>query len=728
MMKLRIIIFYILFPFLLIAQELTPEELKQQGETYFSYQKYPEALISLQRYHALQGAEDDILLKIGKAAYEANQLRLAKKTLEDLLKKEKGAEEELFLYLGKTLHLQEDFKQAAVYYKKFLMTAKDKHPLRAQAKDAIRSCGVGIRLSVPNKAVIVESLGEKVNSEGDDFAPILSPNYQDRLYFSSLRKGNTGGLRNEEGIISAIGKYKADMYKTYVVNGEWAVTEPNEPFLNSPQHDVILDFNTDGSVMYFSKSSNLYSGETFVDTFANRDNRTLFPPAFSSPMIMENGDGTPFFFQDTLMLFSSRRAGGFGGLDLYFTVFTNGNWTSPQNLGAAVNSAYDESTPFLAQDGKTLYFSSNDSHKSIGGYDIFKSVFDVEKEAWGEVQNLGLPINAARDDTHFRLSKDGFKAYFASQRQDALGARDLYSVYFQSPQKEQLLTDNVRSFQEFLIVEETENKVETTIVAETPSINTAAPQEIKNLELESLFYQDDNDVLNARNTKKLKKIINALKRYPSLKVGLTCHSAKAASLKFDLYFSIKRLDKVVDYMMKNGVEEEQILMKGVGSTYPIARNEFNNRPNLIGQSLNKRIDFQIFNINDLAIEITTVPIQVNPNIAVTDHKFFTNASKELSYKIQIAAIKQMYQSDLILNYPNPMIEKFADSDLYHYTVGLYQTYTAAEQLRQDLVKNGVTNAFVVPYLNGIRLKKEEIEPISTTYPDLEQYLSTKLKD
>lgn len=726
MMKLPIIILLCSFPFFITAQEdLSPEKLKKQGEEYFSHKKYPEALATLQEFYAIKGADEATILKIAIAAYYSNRLNLATKNLEYLLNNKKSPTPDTYLYMGKTLHLQHQFKKAAVFYKKFLIASKDKHPLRRMVKEDIRRCGIGVRSSIPPKTVIVENLGEKVNAIGDDFAPILSPNYQNRLYFSSNRPGNQGGLRDKNGFLNKLtGEYKADMYKTQVINGEWAATETNEPFLNSPQHDVILDFNADGSVMYFSKQANLYSGEAFVDTFANRDNRALFPPPFSSPMIMENGDGTPFFFQDTIMLFSSNRDGGFGGLDLYYTTYQNGTWTSPQNLGENINSPYDESCPFLANDGKTLYFSSNDSYKSVGAYDIFKSTFNTTKKQWNQAKNLGFPINAAGDDTHFRMSKDGLKAYFASHREGSFGERDLYTVYFQNPQTEQILATKSLNFYEILAIQ---NKKDKEKIA-TTSQNSSAEQILTTYEFEALFYEDDSDILSPKNIKKINKIIHLLKQYPQLKVGFTCHSDRAASPKFDLYFSIKRLDKIIDYMIKNDINLNHILMKGVGANYPIALNEWNNKPNLIGQALNKRIDIQFFDIDDLPIRITINPPNVNKTIEVPDYKFFNKAIEGLSYKVEIAAIKQMYHGDLISAYPNPMIERMASSPLYHYTVGLYQTYNSARQLQQDLVTNGISEAFVVPYINGIRSKKEEISAFLDIYPDLQHYLSTESKD
>src|SRR5690606_26222092 len=90
------------------------------------------------------------------------------------------------------------------------------------------------------------------------------------------------------------------------------------------------------------------------------------------------------------MYFVSNRPGGYGGRDIYRIVkLPNGNWSEPQNLGPEINTPYDEDSPFIAVDNKTLYFSSNGS-KSMGGFDVFVSFRD-ELNNWSTPVNMGYP-------------------------------------------------------------------------------------------------------------------------------------------------------------------------------------------------------------------------------------------------------------------------------------------------------------------------------------------------
>ena len=165
------------------------------------------------------------------------------------------------------------------------------------------------------------------------------------------------------------------------------------------------------------------------DTFRQGRQQLITEPLFG-PVDPVAGISAPHFADNNRVVFASRRAGGYGGYDLYQVTLVNGEWSIAQNLGPSVNTPYDEVSPFLAMDGKTLYFSSNNREISIGGMDVFKTVYNANRRAWSKPFNLGVPINSAGDDSHFRLAKDGYTAYFSSNRKDSFGNRDIYIAYF----------------------------------------------------------------------------------------------------------------------------------------------------------------------------------------------------------------------------------------------------------------------------------------------------------
>jgi len=113
---------------------------------------------------------------------------------------------------------------------------------------------------------------------------------------------------------------------------------------------------------------------------------------------------------------------------------------------------------------------------------------------------------------------------------------------------------------------------------------------------------------------------------------------------------------------------------------------------------------------------------VEKAMALNKGIFYKRAIKGLSYKVQVAEIKQNYNSDIIVNFPDATVETTADSKYYRYTVGLYQTFESAEILRKNLIREGVTIAKVVPYVNGLPLNEREWESQTTNHPDLMNFI------
>jgi hypothetical protein len=130
--------------------------------------------------------------------------------------------------------------------------------------------------------------------------------------------------------------------------------------------------------------------------------------------ILETEEGPVLFF-------SRKDDKSFGETDLYMArKIPNGNWGIPQNLGPNINSKYKEDFPYLTPDGKTLYFAS-EGHSSMGGFDLFKSVWDEETQAWSKPQNLGYPVNTPDDEQQIYVFADHRAAYVSAWRPGGLG-------------------------------------------------------------------------------------------------------------------------------------------------------------------------------------------------------------------------------------------------------------------------------------------------------------------
>jgi len=134
--------------------------------------------------------------------------------------------------------------------------------------------------------------------------------------------------------------------------------------------------------------------------------------------------------EENFIVFASDRPGGLGGSDIYFAhKLPNGKWGVSQNIGTQINTKYNEDFPHLSTDGETLFFASQ-GHSSMGGYDIFKCIWDSKNNNWSTPQNIGYPINNSYDNTNISFAGDSSVAYLSTVRDDGIGDLDIYKIKF----------------------------------------------------------------------------------------------------------------------------------------------------------------------------------------------------------------------------------------------------------------------------------------------------------
>lgn len=160
--------------------------------------------------------------------------------------------------------------------------------------------------------------------------------------------------------------------------------------------------------IYFADVEKLSSMTNITPFEYNSDNYSVAHPTLSP-------DGS-------IMYFSSTAPGGFGGSDIYFSTYSNGKWSLPTNVGPAINTAGEESFPFLANDS-SLYFSSN-GHGSLGGLDILLS--RKKNNQFTKGVNFGGPLNSRYDDFSLVCDSIGRVGYIASNRPGGMGLDDIY--------------------------------------------------------------------------------------------------------------------------------------------------------------------------------------------------------------------------------------------------------------------------------------------------------------
>jgi len=198
------------------------------------------------------------------------------------------------------------------------------------------------------------------------------------------------------------------------------------PPFNSGDPEGGVSLTADGSELYYSVIRN-NGGYANSDIYrVRRVNGQWQQPESCGPQV--NGDRTwesqPSVSADgQTLIFASNRKGGLGGIDLWRCHrLKNGDWSRAENLGSAVNTAGNEKCPFLAADGRTLYFLS-DGWQGFGGYDVY---FANLADPYGNrPTNLGLPINSEDDELSFGVTADGRQAYCSGRMEGGSQGSDI---------------------------------------------------------------------------------------------------------------------------------------------------------------------------------------------------------------------------------------------------------------------------------------------------------------
>ena len=697
----------LLFSTVTILSAQKPADIKRSAERAYDNAHWQEAQQLFSQYQALKPGEVDVLTKLGISYYHVHTADKARQLLEYVVSRNPDSKDaDLFFYLARTLHGQGEYEKAINAYKAFLRVASSNHPLRAGTPDNIRRCLSGQMIRNNDAVALVENLGNHINTAGDEFAPLLSINHDDRLYYSAAREGCIGGRRNEQGYEDTEkGYWCSDVFAARLSIAGWETTGNLGGLLNTSRHEIGLGFNENGQILYFFRGFTPYGGEIIADTATSKDEYAVQPPIFKSPVKPEEGDGSPFFIDDHTIIFSSRRQGGMGGMDLWFSAYRDSTWTLPVNLGPAVNSAYDEVTPFLASDGRTLYFSSN-RPESIGGLDIYKTIFDENKKALQPAANMGTPLNSPGNDESFRLAADGRSGFFASDRLDSYGERDLYVAYMKEEAPEQQTAGAP-----MLFAKEEKN--------DAPSGEAIR----RRFNVPAIVYDSDKDLLSPDNQKVLDSVAMIARNFPAPALFVTVHTDETGPAKFDLYYGIKRAETIGKALTDRGISADRIVLRSAGSAYPMAKNVLDASPNPVGARLNRRVEFGfVLPADPLPFDFRLDRPSVSDLMAAPGMKYFDARAAGLSYRVEIATTRQILTTDALGMFDDLMIESKPGSGAYQYSAGLFQQYDKALQLRKDLQQQGFTDATVYAYLNGIRISKAEAVGLLKKYPELTAYI------
>jgi outer membrane protein OmpA-like peptidoglycan-associated protein/tetratricopeptide (TPR) repeat protein len=648
-----------LFPMFVFAQSETPSPKVEKYPKAGTSKKYRIAKAKMKDgsyYNAAEYLEDVVKAKPNKIS-RVHQLAELNRYLRDYKKAEqyykqvldKDAEKfpEDNYYYALMLKANGKYEEAKKKFQEFLKMkdSKDYPQLKSLAKSDIAGCDTAIALLAnPTKIKVTHEEGV-VNKPLQDFAP--KPLKNNRILYSGLKSDTA------INIDLATHDYYTSIFTAEKQGGVWASqvelpSPPNDPKTHVGNAVFTADENTivftkcDQSPLTFMKCK-LYIAKKEGKDWGNAEElKNLNKEEFSTtqPAFGKDKDG------NTILYFASNRGKG-GDFDLYYAKMNkDGSFDAPQRLGNEINTAGDELTPYFNEKTNTFYFSSN-GHPGFGGLDVFKTVGTPGN--FGEVRNLGTPINSGADDLYYALDEKGNKGFLVSNREGTISQRgstccddiwgvtirgDVFlkgifvkrddpsqapvvgvdaSLYKVDGKNFEFQTNAVTGASAFVmpLKRGTSYKLNGTKDGFWPSVDNFSVSEDedrdtitkvfyidpvlkKKVKIENVYFQFDKSNVIAFYSAKIDSVLSLLNQNPGWLVEVQGHTDSKGSDEYNDKLSQRRADEVKKYMIKKGLAKERILVKTFGKKQPAVPNELpDGSDDPEGRARNRRVEFKI---------------------------------------------------------------------------------------------------------------------------------------
>ncbi|MFN3306801.1 MAG: OmpA family protein, partial [Candidatus Kapaibacteriota bacterium] len=489
--------------------------------------------------------------------------------------------------------------------------------------------------SAPEELPAPKNLGLNVNSEYPELAPVITPDGK-RIYFT--REGhpaNFGTFKKQDiwfSDIDSSGNYLPATILPKPINNDYH----NFAFgTTSDGLSLILGnvYNPDGTMrkgVSFARFNGYdwdFPKEIVIDNFENFNEKGAY-------LLALNG---------RVMILSIEGSDSYGGLDLYVSfLMDNGKFSKPINLGSDINTADDETSPFLAYDDETLFFASA-GYPGYGNLDIFMSRRqDDSWKKWSKPVNLGKVVNSSNWDAYFTIPASGEFAYFVSSS-NSFGKEDIFRVRL----PKQLRPKPVVVISGKVLNKKTNQPLKARIQYETlpegkivgftesnpitgeykivlpggtqygflaqadnfMSINEnidirldiryqeihrnlyLVPIEVgESIRLNNIFFEYNDYRLRPESFAELSRLVDLMKENPQLIVEISGHTDNIGSPAYNLNLSLMRARAVADYLISKGIATNRMIVKGYGEKFPVDSNETEE-----GRQFNRRVEFKILN-------------------------------------------------------------------------------------------------------------------------------------
>jgi len=603
---------------LVISGEVTAQKkFSKAADLAFADQQYALALEKYQKAYSKVKKNRDERDRISFQMAECYRMMNNTKRAEVAYKRLTGDKylknnPKILLFYADALKTNGKYEDAIEQYTAY----KELFPDDSVSQTGIESCNQAIEwIGNPSKYTV--ELQKKISGREDDFAPAYADKNFNSIVFTSNRDAAKGKFNdNWTGM-----KFTDLFFARKDRKGDWnnPVLIDQEGSVNTDANEGSGQFNSRFTTLYFTRCWNEPEKKNGCAIYkANRIGGTNWGDATMLELGLDStvANGHPALSPDeNLIIFSSDRAGGMGGKDLWKITkkAKGGGYTRPINMGPAINTPGDEMFPFLRSD-TILYFASN-GHPGMGGLDIFVS---TETDGnWATPENLKYPINTHADDFAIVFNMDEpEEGFFSSNRPGGRGKDDIYSfvippVYFTlegyvtdyltlqpvdgahvslvgtdgrtatyntDPRGRYVFNKNQilpNTTYEIMVTKEdyfNEKATETTVGFESSRDLTRdivlTPIPKKPVVLPDILYDLAKWDLKPEFQDSLQGLIATLDANETIVIELAAHTDSRDTEERNDILSQRRAQSVVDYLISRGIDPERLVAKGYGERVP----------------------------------------------------------------------------------------------------------------------------------------------------------------
>lgn len=589
--------------------------------------------------------------KLNKATEKYSQMDYVEAQKIYLSVAEKGYEsEELFIKLGNTYYFNAKYDEAAKWYGRLFKLNPDQEAnILLRYSQSLRAIGKSSSSKKYYNAYVEKRGNDPQLRQAIDYLSLIEENsgrYQLRtieaiynenhITFGHTQVGDTLVYSSTEDINTVLNKKSGwdglsflSLYEVEIDSVGNTTSKPRKirGVLNSKYHESSAVYTKDRTTMYLTRSNLTYEDKN------NDQNLKIYRSVKKAGKWQEpkelhfNSDhyscAHPALSPDeTKLYFSSNRPGGYGESDLYVaSIAPDGTIGAPKNLGAKINTSGKETFPFVSKSNE-LYFSS-DGHFGLGGLDVF--YVKIEDEGYGNLLNVGRPINTYADDFAFGIDSNTKRGFISSNRTDTedhfirdniytfvetAPIKDVYKALIEgyvtdkqtgepiseatitfrdsegniykelSTDKSGYFSVNTNKYQTYTIrathdMYDTDEKI-SEAGYESQRIDFQLQKNrvelvegtdlAKVLNIPIIYFDFDKSNIRPDAAVELEKVLAVLNEYPELRINIRSHTDSRGSDSYNAILSEKRAASTLNYLVSKGINRNRLQSEGLGET------------------------------------------------------------------------------------------------------------------------------------------------------------------